>query len=148
MTKGTVPNDADDKAGAVVLVRLLNALEDRTTTGKWRPALLIRRLGGQWKTMGLTTLDKYKDGSPRIAIPNPRMVGLRGPGYIWGERTSMISALDVGDHLGWVDPELAEAVITQAHLPEDEAAALRDAAFRHHGGSPGPDSSGGATKAA
>lgn len=122
-------------AGDVVTVNLLNALENRRTSGKRRPAVLIRRENGHWATMGLTRNSRYQDGTPRIAIPDPQAVGLRGPGWLWGGRLANVSVLDIDTRIGQVDEALAEAIIALAQLDDDDAAALRVAA--------GPSESGG-----
>jgi hypothetical protein len=129
-------NDTDVSSyapGQVVMVCLANALERPGARGKWRPAVLIRRDGGSWAVMGLTTSSRYRDGNPRTPIPNPAAVGLRGPGYIWGCRTARISVLDLGRQIGWVDLEFAEEVVSMAHLVGDDASALLAAAEVHHG---------------
>lgn len=124
-------------AGELVLVNLLNGIENRGTHGKVRPAALVRRDGGQWKAMGLTTLSRYGDGTPRTPVPNPTAVGLRGPGYLWGCNLVSISVIDIGRHIGWADAALAEAIIALAKLTEPDAGALRRAAKEHREEPPG-----------
>src|SRR5687767_6396864 len=114
--------------GDVVWVQLLNGIENRNTTGKPRPAVLVTEDVGHWLAMGLTTLPRYQDGSPRVAIPNPLAVGLRGPGYLWGSRLARISRIDVLDRLGSVDLPLADAIIQLADLTGPMADSLRLAA--------------------
>jgi hypothetical protein len=111
--------------GELAWVSIFNSLENRAATGKFRPALLVARDGGTWATMGLTTNPTYRDGTPRIAIPNPTVVGLRGPGFLWGDRLTPVSPIDVGDHIGWADAALVEAVICLAALDGAWAAGLR-----------------------
>lgn len=124
----TCHHDGQRCAGDVVIVNLLNAIENRSTRGKRRPAVLIRRENGHWATMGLTTNPRYQGGGSRIAIPDPKAVGLRGPGWLWGRRLANISVLDIGPHIGQIDPAMAEAIIALAQLDEDDAAGLRVAA--------------------
>jgi hypothetical protein len=114
--------------GAVVWVQLLNGIENRHTTGKPRPAVLISEHVGHWLAMGLTTLPTYRDGRPRVAIPNPLAVGLLGPGYLWGSRLARISRIDVLDRLGSVDLPLADTIIQLANLSGPMAHSLRLAA--------------------
>lgn len=121
-------DDGVYRSGDVVIINLLNTLENRHTTGKRRPAVLIRRENGHWKTMGLTTNPRYLDGGARVAIPNPCAVGLRGPGWLWGNRLANVAALDVETYIGRVDDAMAESIIDLAGLEGDDAAALRDAA--------------------
>ena len=121
-------DDGSRRAGDVVIINLLNALENRATKGKKRPAVLIRREGGHWATMGLTTNPRYTDGSSRVAIPHPSDVGLRGPGWLWGERLANVSTLDIGPRIGQVDQEMADAIIDLARLEDEAAVELRRAA--------------------
>lgn len=65
-----------------------------------------------------------------MAIPNPRTVGLRGPGWLWGDRLANVAALDVEECVGGVDEAMAESIITLAGLEGDDATALRSAARR------------------
>jgi hypothetical protein len=123
-------DDGVHRAGDVVIINLLNALENRHTAGKRRPAVLIRRENGHWKTMGLTTNPRYLGGGERVAIPNPCEVGLRGPGYLWGNRLANVAAVDVDRCLGQVDDALANAIIDLVGLDPSDAAALHDAAKR------------------
>lgn len=115
--------------GDVVWVQLLNGIENRNTTGKPRPAVLVEDVG-HWHAMGLTTLPRYQDGSPRVAVPNPLEVGLRGPGYLWGSRLARISRIDVLDRVGSVDLPLADAIIELTGLTGPVADSLRLAAQR------------------
>ena len=120
------------RPGEVVSVVVYNALEHAGSAGKRRPAVLVRRQGGRWLVMGLTTKPAYASGVPRVAVPDPAAVGLAGPGHLWGDRLTAVSALDVGEHIGWVDHALAEAVAELARLPAADRRALHDAAEAHH----------------
>ena len=40
---------------------IFNSLENRSATGKARPAILVDRDGGQWHTLGLTTNATYRE---------------------------------------------------------------------------------------
>jgi hypothetical protein len=78
--------------------------------------------------MGLTTNPRYRDGVERVAIPDPHAVGLRGRGWLWGDRLANVSVLDIGPRIGQVDVAMAEAIIALAHLDGTDAVALRRAA--------------------
>lgn len=117
--------------GELVWAMHFNGLEDPGTRGKLRPVVLVAQEDGQWLVMGLTSKDRYRDGTPRVAVPNPRHVGLQSSGYLWGSRMDRISAIDLDTHIGWVDDALAEAVIEQAGLYGRYASALRDSAQAH-----------------
>jgi hypothetical protein len=116
--------NAEGAPGEVVLARVSNPLENARAEGKVRPVVLIRRDGCRWWVMGLTTLQRYASGQPRTPVPNPLSVGLARRGYLWGDRLTGISVMDVDRHLGWVDAALAAAVIVQARLGAHDAAAL------------------------
>jgi hypothetical protein len=116
--------------GQVVWVQIFNPFENPGATGKWRPGILVRRCAGHWTVIGLTTNRRYRNGRDRTAIPQPRAIGLPGPGFIWGDRLTQVSAIDIGDHLGFIDEPTAEVLITVVNLDEQDAAILRQAA-RH-----------------
>jgi hypothetical protein len=78
--------------------------------------------------MGLTTRSHYVTGAPRVAIPDPEAAGLRGPGFLWGDRLTNVSALDIHRVIGRVTSPLAEAVIDLASLSDVDSEALREAA--------------------
>jgi len=87
--------------------------------------VLVRRVGPHWMAAGLTTQATRADGSPRVALVNPRWAGLWGPGYLWGENLTRVSVLDVGDHIGWVHPELLGQIEETVRLNAEDRASLR-----------------------
>jgi hypothetical protein len=115
---------AAGKPGEVVWANCGHPLEDGISTGKWRPMVLVRRSGGHWVAVGLTTNPRFMDGQARTPIPNPRWAGLSGPGYIWGENLTRISVLDIGDHIGWAHPQLIEAIHHHVRLNDADRHAL------------------------
>lgn len=119
-------------SGEIVWVSIFNSLENSAARGKRRPAVLLYRCDGHWMTMGLTSNPHFRDGTPRVAIPSPEHVGLKGSGYLWGDRATRVSALDLGDHIGWVDQQLAERIISHAKLYGYVADVLREVADRFH----------------
>jgi hypothetical protein len=127
LVSGSSASTSAYDVGDVVWVQLLNGIENRNATGKPRPAVLVEDVG-HWRAMGLTTLPSYRDGSPRVAIPHPLAVGLRGPGYLWGSRLARISRIDVLDRVGSVDLPLADAIVELAGLTGPVADSLRRAA--------------------
>ncbi len=120
------------EAGELVWARILNSLENRASEGKGRPVVLIRRVGGKWLAMGLTTNRRYRDGAPRVAIPNHEKVGLADPGFLWADHLTPVAVIDLGNHIGWIDHDLAETVIQAASLNDEDAEELRQVAARHH----------------
>lgn len=101
----------DHLPGDVVLAKVMNPLENANNTGKFRPVVLIQRVGGHWRVMGLTTNDAFADGRKRTPVPNWQAVGLHGPGYLWGDRLTNVSVLDVGRRVGEADLELAVTIV-------------------------------------
>lgn len=109
--------------GEVVLATVSNPLENPEARCKLRPVVLVRRDGSRWHVMGLTTRTTYRNGMGRTPIPNPRAVGLERSGYLWGDKLTAIYVVDLDRHLGWVDADLAVAIIVQARLnPADRGA--------------------------
>jgi hypothetical protein len=119
--------------GELVWASVINGLESSRATGKLRPVILIQAQGSQWKTMGLTTKPFYRDGSPRVLVPNPGAVGLTGQGWLWSGRPCWVSGIDVFDHIGWVDVPLAFEVIKLAGFEGAVLKSLLVAAREHHG---------------
>lgn len=123
---------ATDRTGELTWAAVRNPLENRASIGKSRPVVIVDREDGHYRTMGLTTLSHYSDGGARTPIPNPKSVGLSGRGFLWGNKLTNVSSMDIGDHIGWADPELAEALIELAGLQGEAAERLREAARRNH----------------
>jgi len=139
---GTDPRPpASLERGELVWARIINGIENPLAMGKVRPVILVEAQGWQWKTMGLTTNPRYRDGSPRLAIPDHSVVGLRAPGWLWGTRLTWVSGIDIDDHIGWIDRPLALEVIALAHLGAETSLQLLDAAKTHHGPAAGPQRS-------
>lgn len=101
--------------GNVVLASVFNSLENRNSRGKIRPVVLIEEDGGHWLVVGLTTSPRRQNGEPRVAIPNPFAVGLRGPGYLWGNRLHNVSKIDLDRTIGHADAALA-LLIADTHV--------------------------------
>jgi hypothetical protein len=118
--------------GEVVWASILNPFENKGSIGKQRPAILICEVGGFWKVMGLTTRANYASGLPRVPIPNYADLGLRGPGYLWGDGLTRISTLDIGNHIGWIDLDTVEAIDRLCPLPQAVLDSLRKSARGSH----------------
>lgn len=123
-----VCDDGTFRTGDVVLAAVRNPFENPNSKGKYRPFVLVRRRGGHWCGMGLTTKPRYANGVPRVAIPDPLAVGLQRQGFLWGDRLTNVCVLDLRNVLGVVDTALAEALISLVSLGAADAAALREAA--------------------
>lgn len=112
------------RPGELVVAAVYNPLESPSSRGKNRPVVLVRRDGARWHVMGLTTNAQHRDGTPRRAVPHPHANGLNAPGYLWSRQLTGVSVLDIGQHIGWVDPSLAATIVRHAHLGPHDAAAL------------------------
>lgn len=99
--------------GMLVWVALYNCLENRAARGKFRPALLLERRGGQWQAVCFTTRRCYRTGDGRIELPQEaaQAAGLTTPSMLWSSRTYPVSVLDVGRPIGWANPELVAFVL-------------------------------------
>jgi hypothetical protein len=136
---GSSRRPAELAPGELVWANIINGLENPTATGKARPVILIESRGSAWRTMGLTTNPRYRDGSPRVAIPDPWAVGLKAPGWLWSDRLCWTSGIDVLDHLGWVDEALVFDVIELADIAGPAIQGLLATAREHHGIAPPAD---------
>lgn len=119
--------------GELVWARITNGIENAAATGKSRPVVLIESRGSAWHVMGLTTNPRYRDGSPRVPIPDPCAVGLTRPGWLWGSRLCWVTGLDISDHVGWINEALAFDVIELAELQGPTIQKLLTTAHTHHG---------------
>jgi hypothetical protein len=123
----------------LVWASIVNGIENPLARGKARPVVLVEPSGWAWRTIGLTTRPRHYDGTPRVAVPNPHVVGLKFPGWLWSGRLCFTSGIDIQDHIGWVDMPLAFEVIKLAGLRGPTIRELLAAAREHHGAMPGAD---------
>lgn len=110
-------------ASEIVVANIRHPLEAPTHPGKPRPAVLLRRIGGRWRLMGLTRQARRAAGQPRPAVVEPERYGLDSPSYLWGWPTD-VSVLDIHRHIGWADITLAAAIIKHGCLDAATAASL------------------------
>lgn len=118
------PEIAHLASGEIVIADVLHPLENPHDKGKRRPVVLIRRQASGWYVAGLTTNSRFANGRPRTPVPNPDAVGLQRTTYLWGQRPTLISVLDIHNHVGWADAALLQAVILECRLGAGESAAL------------------------
>ena len=123
---------AKREPGEIMTVRILNALEDPRAKGKARPGINVERVGGHFRVMGLTTSSRYSSGKSRLPVPDPQAIGLTAPCHFWGDRLTNVSAIDVGDHIGWIDHQTLAAMRTLVELSPEVWTALERAADLHH----------------
>jgi hypothetical protein len=136
---GSTNRPADLAPGELAWAHIINGVENPLATGKPRPVVLIEQQGWAWKTIGLTTNPRYRDGMPRVAIPSPSAVGLQRPGWIWSGRLCTTAGIDIDGHIGWVDAGLALELIKLAGLSGPTVKTLLAAVHEHHGPSPAPE---------
>lgn len=127
---------AELEHGEIAWARIINGNARLGEVGKTCPAILVEARGAEWSILGLTTRSHYRNGSPRVAVPDPGAVGSDGPSWLWSERLCRISAIDVGDHIAWIDDPLAREVISLTGIGGRAADELLAAARRHHPGRP------------
>ena len=127
---------ATDLIGEIVWAMVSNAIENRSSRGKWRPVVRVVSNGGQWGCVGLTTKATAADGRSRPAVPNWESAGLPSPGWLWGDRLVRVATIDVGSHIGWLDRELAGVIISHVRLPRHHAVHLWYAACEADGVAP------------
>jgi hypothetical protein len=138
-TGGSKSRPAELAPGELVWARIINGLENPLATGKSRPVVLIEQQGWAWKTIGLTTNPRHRDGTPRIPIPDSWAVGLKRPGWIWSGRLCSTTGLDIDGHVGWADAGLVFEIAKLAGLPGATIKPLLAAVREHHGNPVRPD---------
>lgn len=130
---GWVPDGwAELEPGEVVTVDLLAPYEHPGCPPKRRPAVLLDRGGASWSVAGLTHLETFASGTPRIALPDCRDMGLLRQSYLWGARPALVDVLLVRDHLGYITPAVASLLIAELSCSPEIAARLMATAHDHH----------------
>ena len=131
-TAAATRRPAELEPGEIVWASIVNGIENPLARGKARPAILIEPNGWAWKTIGLTTRPRHRDGTSRVAIPSARAVGLEQPGWLWSGRLCFTSAIDIQDHIGWADQALVFEVAKLAGLDGPTIKTLLVSALAHH----------------
>lgn len=130
---GTTELGDINETGELVWAAVLNPFENRKSKGKLRPVVLIERVDGHWRAMGLTTNSTYAGGVGRRPIPDVVAVGLQRPGYLWASHLTNVSVMDIRDHIGWADESLVEAIVSEVRITDDVVERLHHSADAHHG---------------
>lgn len=121
-------SDGTYHAGDLVIADVRNPFENAHSKVKHRPFVLVCRIDGHWCGMGLTTKPRHDHGAARVAVPHPAAVGLRGASYLWGDRLTSVSVLDIDRVIGRIDLPLADAVANLAGLKGETLTKLHHAA--------------------
>jgi hypothetical protein len=117
--------------GEIVWGRIFNGIEDRNSSGKWRPVVILEPGDQKHRVIGLTSQRAYKTTcAPRVPIPNPTACGLRNGGFIWSPKPSWCLRFDLGDHIGWADNELAAVIATMVDANWSQIDRMLDAVAR------------------
>src|SRR5215212_1412569 len=103
-------------AGEMVWASILDGIDNPLALPEATPVIFIQPSGSVWKTIGLTTRPRHHRGTPRVAIPYARAVGVKHPAWLRTGKLCFISRLDTQDHIGWVDQALAFEVAKLAGL--------------------------------
>jgi hypothetical protein len=97
---GTVPAL---KPGEVITGNVVNGIENRHASGKFRPVVVVEVPAlGCLKVIGLTSKGTTQSGDRRVEMLDNGEWGWRGRTFVFGNRTTRLSRIDVGDHLGWI----------------------------------------------
>lgn len=113
------------QVGDIVVASITNALENPKATGKPSPVVLVREQGGHWLVSGLTRLNTYSNGIPRVAVASSLTTGLRHPSFLWGPRLARVSKIDLHQKIGRINRECADQIITLSSLHGSWADDLR-----------------------
>lgn len=104
--------------GEIVLVKIREC-QPMLDDDKARPGVLIRERDGRgWNVMGLTTLQRYANGIPRVECPeqdNP----LFGPGrsWLWGPNPPIVPSSSILGHIGWANDALVDVIADLINEP-------------------------------
>lgn len=118
-------NPTNITPGDVRIARVRNPLEDPASVGKDRPVVVVELTQRGVLVVGLTTQPLYKTtGQPRIGVPDWCAVGLRGPGFLWGSRLTMIDSPDLYKRVGRADLSLVRCIEKNVYLTTRQKQAL------------------------
>jgi len=94
------------------------------------PAVIVEKAGAnKWRVISLTTdVEGNPDGR---RVPRPTEQGLPYAGYVWHEVQKVFVA-QIGDHIGWVHPELVAVIGRSVKMRTVLFDALSDVANEKH----------------
>lgn len=100
--------------GEVITGNILNGIENRHASGKVRLVVVVEATdSGCLKVIGLTSKGMTQSGERRVEMYDNQEWGWRGRSFVFGERLTRLSRIDVGDHVGWISAADGE---TLAHV--------------------------------
>ena len=95
--------DAKFRPGEIVMANIVNGIENRHASGKFRPCVIVEAPEhGCLMVAGLTSRALTKKGDSRMEICDKQECGLHGRSFLYGRHLTRVSRIDVGDHLGWL----------------------------------------------
>jgi len=94
------------------------------------PVVIVEKAGAnKWRVISLTT---DVEGNPEgRRVPRPAEQGLPYSGYVWHEVQKVFVA-EIGDHIGWVHPDLVEVIGRSVKMRKVLLEALSEVASEKH----------------
>jgi hypothetical protein len=99
------------KPGEIITGNVVNGIENGRASGKFRPVVVVEAPAlGCLKVIGFTSKGTTQTGKRRVEMLDNSEWGWRGRTFIFGERPTRLSRIDVGDHLGWISTKDGETL--------------------------------------
>lgn len=120
-SRNTSPsNPAVLRPGEVIYGNVVNGIENRSTSGKFRPCVIIEvpPFGGL-TVAGLTSQGITKKDELRVELTDNQGWRTTGRSFLFGRRLTRLARIDVGDHGGWLSERDAAIVATVYGLDAD-----------------------------
>ena len=115
--QGNLLGDAQLRPGEIVMANIVNGIENRHASGKFRPCVIVEvPEHGCLTVAGLTSRAVTKKGESRMEICEKQGFGLYGRSFLYGRHLTRASRIDVGDHLGWLSAGDAVKLADVYHL--------------------------------
>ncbi len=106
--------------GEVITGNVVNGLENRRASGKVRLVVVVDPTPqGHVLVAGLTSKALTARGEQRDELLDNSPWGWLGRSYIYGQRLTRLSRIDVGSHVGWVSERDADTLARVFGLDHD-----------------------------
>ena len=107
----TIKRIRQPEPGDIFWANLVNGCENRHSTGKERPVVVVDATSeGHLLVVGLTSKGTTHCGLPRIEVGHGARWNRRGHSYIFGERLTRLSRHDVFEFIGRLNDEDIDTV--------------------------------------